>query len=71
MADTDFNIIQPVDNIHNVQGLTPAKRRQQRKRQQHAPAEHQEEPEEQGPDDSKDQQTPDTDGGSHSIDYCA
>ncbi len=34
MADNDFNIIKPVENLQNVGGLTPANRREKRKKRQ-------------------------------------
>ena len=33
MADNDFNIIKPVESLQNIAGLTPARRREERKRQ--------------------------------------
>jgi len=32
MADKDFNIVKPVDGLQNIAGLTPARRREERKR---------------------------------------
>ena len=32
MPDNDYNIIKPVETLQNVAGLTPAKRRKQKKR---------------------------------------
>ena len=34
MADYDSNIIKPVDNLQNVTGLAPTRRREQRSRRQ-------------------------------------
>jgi hypothetical protein len=36
MPDNDFNIIKPVENLHNIAGLTPANPRQEKKRRQTA-----------------------------------
>jgi hypothetical protein len=34
MADSDSNIIKPVETMQNLPGVTPAKRREERKRRQ-------------------------------------
>ena len=34
MADYDSNMIKPVESLQNITGLTPAKRREERKRRQ-------------------------------------
>ena len=34
MADNDSSIIKPVESLQNIGGLTPTKRREQRKRRQ-------------------------------------
>ena len=34
MADNNYNIIKPVDSLHNVAGLNPIDRRKERKRKQ-------------------------------------
>lgn len=34
MADNDSNIVKPVEGMQNITGLSPARRRQQRKRRQ-------------------------------------
>ncbi|MFC1676875.1 hypothetical protein ACFL3G_07430 [Planctomycetota bacterium] len=36
MADSNYNIIKPVDNLHNVAGLNPIERRKERKRKQNS-----------------------------------
>ena len=66
MADSDFNFIPPVEHLHNVPSLTPAKDREERKRRPRPPA-GKREPTKQ---DDENGRNPD-DGGSHSIDYCA
>jgi len=75
MPDNDYNIIKPVESLHNIAGLTPAKRREERKRRQNMHAEHNEEAE-QELNDSLDQERPDKEpvhdeNDRHSIDYCA
>jgi len=75
MADNNYNIIQPVESTQNIAGLTPAKRREERKRRQNLPGEHNEEPEQQ-PSESVDQEElnnelAEDENGQHSIDYCA
>lgn len=75
MADNDYNIIKPVESLQNITGLTPAKRREERKRRQNLQAEHREEAEEQ-PNGALDEQTSDNEpddeeNDQHLIDYCA
>jgi hypothetical protein len=85
MADYDSNIIKPVDGLQNIAGLTPVKRREERKRRQQLPEENKEKEQsaegEQG--ESVDEQdlgnppqgrTDNENGqnpGSIEIDYCA
>lgn len=75
MADNDSSIIKPVESLQNIGGLTPAKRREQRKRRQNLQQQN-----EQQPGDSNDEQDlnsepseDQTGGGSDGtgIDYCA
>ena len=79
MADKDLNIIKPVNGLQNIAGLTPAKRREERKRRQNLHEKKQKESE-QKLNESVDQQdlsneltknkngnNPDDTG----IDYCA
>jgi len=68
MADSDLNFIPPVEHLHNVAGLTPAKDREQRKQRQRTPAD-KHEPAAQ--DEEKENEQKPGDGESHSIDYCA
>jgi hypothetical protein len=75
MADNDFNTIKPVDSLHNIAGLTPAGRREQRKRRHNLHPEAEEEPE-QEPGDSVDERSDmdkltRDDDDPHSIDYRA
>jgi hypothetical protein len=67
MTDSDFDLIQPVESLHTVHGLTPAKEREERRRRQRAPAASRESSEQKEPDGQK---RPD-EGESHKIDYCA
>jgi hypothetical protein len=39
MADYDSNLIKPVQGLQNIGGLSPAKRRKERKRRRQVPAE--------------------------------
>ena len=78
MPDNDYNIIKPVESLRNIAGLTPAKRREERKRRQNLHAEHneQDEQDEQEPNDSLENESPDNAAADnkndrHSIDYCA
>ncbi len=66
MADSDFNFIPPVEHLHNVTGLTPAKEREQRKRRPRPPTGKHEAAKQ---DEQNGQKS--SDSGSHSIDYCA
>ena len=36
MVDNNYNIIKPVESLQNVGGLTPTKRRQERKKRQNS-----------------------------------
>jgi hypothetical protein len=67
MANSDYDFIQPVESLHNVQGLTPAKEREERRRRQRAPAE----PREPSAPKEQDAEKPNVEGESHAIDYCA
>jgi hypothetical protein len=68
MADSDFNFIPPVEHLHNVPSLTPAKDHEQRKRRQRPPAG---KCEPAAQDEEKENAQKSADGESHSIDYCA
>jgi len=77
MADNDHNIIKPVDGLQNIAGLTPAKRREERKKQQNLPE--QKDQQRELTEDELNEST-EKDVGSeiienaqdrHSIDYCA
>lgn len=77
MADNDINIIKPVENLQNVGGLTPAKRREERKKRQnlHEKNNRQRPIPENEPDESADEdidsEMADNEREQHSIDYCA
>jgi hypothetical protein len=70
MADSDYNVIKPVESLQTIQSVTPAKRRQERKHQPKEPQEHHDEPETERDDDATPQATR-NDDDPHSIDYCA
>jgi hypothetical protein len=74
MADKDSNIIKPVEGLHNIAGLAPAKRREERKRRQNLHEEENQEPEHES-DEPADQQNSgelsDNGDGQSAIDYCA
>ncbi len=85
MADYDSNIIKPVDGLQNIAGLTPVKRREERKRRQQLPGENREK--EESTEDEQDESVGEQDLGnppqgrvdnengrnpdSVGIDYCA
>ena len=78
MADNDFNIIKPVESLQNIAGLTPTRRREERKRRQnlHEESKEESEPAEGELNESVDEQDFSdelTEDGNdqHSIDYCA
>lgn len=73
MADNDYNIIKPIESLKNITGLTPAKRREERKRRQNLPAENKEKGKQQM-NESVDQQNHknklnNDENDQHSIDY--
>jgi hypothetical protein len=70
MADSDYNAIKPVESLQTIQGVEPAKRRQERKRRQNAKDKHQEKTETER-DDAAASETVHNDDDPHSIDYCA
>ena len=73
MTDSDFNFIKPVDNLHNVQSLTPAQQREERKRRQRPQPKspQQQEPKEQPVDEPPREQASDRNDSPHEIDYRA
>lgn len=82
MADYNSNMIKPVEGLQSITGLTPAKRRDERKRRQQLQQEDQdkdeqqmnESVEQQDKDDPSEEWTEDRDNmnsGTTGIDYCA
>jgi len=71
MADSDYNVVNPLESVRTIQGLAPTQRRQQRKQQQQeASDEPQEQPQEQAEPSDEPEARQDEDGP-HLIDYCA
>ncbi len=74
MPSDSYNIIQPVENLQSVAGLTPVQQNQERKRKQDLP-QGQRKDEEDELDESTEEidETPASilDDDPHSIDYCA
>ncbi len=76
MADNEHTIIKSVEVVHNIGSLTPAQRRQERKKRQNLPGQNDQERES-----TKDELNKSTDKNTsseteneqdrHSIDYCA
>lgn len=76
MADNDFNIIKPMEGLHNVTGLKPIDQRQHKRRSgQGGSAGHEEQPEENPGDaaqsNNTNQASPNGKNDQHSIDYKA
>ena len=75
MADNDSSIIKPVDSLLSIPTVTPAGRRENRKRRQQPKKENTEyaEQEQNGLDDEQDLQggLNDNEDDSNTIDYCA
>jgi hypothetical protein len=77
MADNDHNIIKPVNGLQNITGLTPAKRREERKKRQDLPE--QKDQQRELAEDELNESTKEDIGSEiienaqdrHSIDYCA
>lgn len=69
MADSDYSLIKPVESPQNVTGLTPAKRREERKHRRNLHQEEKQKAENTG-DESADELVAD-ENDRHSIDYCA
>jgi len=71
MADSDLNIIKAVEALPSIQGLTPARQRQERRRREQ-PDEHSgSEPDEELANEAADEQASGSPDDPHSIDYCA
>jgi hypothetical protein len=70
MTDSDFIFIKPVESLQNVQSLTPAQQREERKRRQKTPEQPQQEPGEK-PKETPPEQAPELADDRHQIDYRA
>jgi len=74
MADSDYNMIKPVESLQNVGGLTPVKRENEKKRRQKQQKQNEQE-QEQEPNESAEEIAGndgiETQPDQHSIDYCA
>lgn len=76
MADNEHNIIKSVEVLHNIGSLTPAKRRQERKKRQNL---HRQNEQRESTEDEQNQSTnknvsseiPEDEQDRPSIDYCA
>ena len=74
MANNDYNTIKPVGGLQNIGGLTPAKRREERKRKQNLHEQNQEESEQElnkSTEEELNNEIAEDKGEQHSIDYCA
>jgi hypothetical protein len=82
MADYDSNLIKPVEGLQSITGLTPAKRREERKRRQQLDQESEEKDEQQMDESAEEQdmdnpsedwtENPDNINSENTgIDYCA
>jgi len=68
MTESDFHSLKPVESLHNVQGLTPTRQREERKRRQPSPGKRSQPPRKE---EDKDKPAAAGDAEPHSIDYCA
>jgi len=75
MADKDYNIIKPVESLQNIAGLTPTRRREQRKRRHDLHKKNKEESEQEINDSIAEKtvssKLTEDEEDQHSIDYCA
>ena len=75
MADNDFNIIKPVESLQNIEGLTPLKRRSEKKRRQNLHDGEKQESEQKLNESVDEQQfsnkPAENEGDQHTIDYRA
>lgn len=71
MADSDLNIIKAVESLPSIQGLTPAKQRQERKRQQREGKRSAPQPDEEQAGEPAKERTAGPEDDPHSVDYCA
>ncbi len=70
MADSDFNVIKPVESLQTIQGLTPTTQQQERRRRRKPAAKHRDETEEKH-EETAQPQAPNDVSDPNSIDYCA
>ncbi len=75
MADKDYNTIKPVGGLQNIAGLTPTRRREQRKRRHDLHKGNKEESEQELNDSIAEKtvssELTEDEEDQHSIDYCA
>lgn len=75
MPDNNSNIIKPVETLHNIARLAPAKRREQRKRRQDLQEQNKEKENQQNNEQisqqNPDQNPADSENEINTIDYCA
>jgi len=69
MADNEHNIIKSVESLQNIGGLTPAKRRQERKKRQDLHKQNDQKRE--LAEDKLNESTEEDNQDRYSIDYCA
>ena len=76
MAEIDHNTIKPVESLHNIGGITPTKRREERKKRQNLNEQNQEQQldEDQlneSSEENTDREIAEKGRDDNSIDYCA
>ena len=77
MAEDNHNIIKPVESLQNIAGLTPAKRRQERKKQQNSREQEARQRElnedelNQSSEEDIGSEIAENDRDEHAVDYCA
>ena len=74
MANNDYNTIKPVGGLQNIGGLTPAKRREERKQKQNLHEQNQEESKQElneSTEENLNNEITENEGDQHSIDYRA
>ncbi len=69
MADSNYNIIKPVDSLHNIAGRNPIDRHKERKRKQNHDSRQQ--PDDEPIIEQLDDQLDDDDETKHTLDYRA
>jgi hypothetical protein len=70
MANSDYNIIKPVENLQTVGSLTPANKQNEKKRRQNTQQQEQQQPGESGEAD-RDNKAAKGQPDRPSVDYCA